>query len=59
MDEIAEILGKMSLIVVVVAVATGVLMRHKRAALYKKIHRVVGFAVLALAVCHGLAIMLD
>ncbi|MEI7836206.1 MAG: hypothetical protein WCK05_07320 [Planctomycetota bacterium] len=58
MDEIAEITGKISLVVVAVAVVTGILMKRKRVSL-RRIHRVLGFIALALAVGHGLTIMLD
>ncbi|MCY2924009.1 MAG: hypothetical protein NT031_00970 [Planctomycetota bacterium] len=58
MDEIAEITGKISLVVVAVAVVTGVLTKRNRVSL-RRIHRVLGFVALALAVGHGLTIMLD
>lgn len=58
MDDIAEMLGLVSLIVMAAAVATGVFMRYRRV-LFGKIHRVIGFITLALAIFHGLTMMLD
>lgn len=58
MDEIAELLGVVSLVVVVAAVATAVLMRHRRAR-FHGIHRVLGYITLAMAIGHGLALMVD
>jgi hypothetical protein len=58
MDEFAELLGVASLIVMVAAVATGMLLRHRRA-LFHRVHKSIGVITLALAICHGLAMMLD
>jgi hypothetical protein len=58
MDEIAEILGVVSLIAMAAVVATGVLMRRRRVP-FGKIHKVIGFIALALAICHGLTMVLD
>jgi hypothetical protein len=58
MDDIAELLGVVSLIAMAAATVTGVLMRHRRV-LFRTIHRIIGFGALALAVCHGLTMMLD
>lgn len=52
MDEMVEILGVISLIVIGVVCASGVFMKYKRKPLFK-IHRLAGYVALALAVCHG------
>jgi hypothetical protein len=52
MDEMIEILGTISLIVIAVVCVSGVLMKYKRKPLFK-IHRLTGYIALALAVCHG------
>lgn len=58
MDEIMEMCGVTSLIVLAVAVLSGLLMKRRRAELVK-IHRVVGFVALAVAICHGMLALLD
>jgi hypothetical protein len=58
MDEIVEMLGVVTLIAMAVAAATGLLMRRRRA-MFRTIHTVIGFGALALAVCHGLTMVLD
>jgi NAD/NADP transhydrogenase alpha subunit len=58
LDDVAELLGVVSLIAVAVAVATGAIMR-RRPVPFRKAHRVVGTATAALAIVHGLAMLLD
>lgn len=52
MDEIVEVLGIISWIVIVFTVFSGLLMKYKRKPLFK-IHRLAGYVALALAACHG------
>jgi cell shape-determining protein MreD len=58
MDEVMEVLGITSLVLLAVAFLTGLLMKRRRADLMK-IHRIVGYIVLAVAICHGMLSMLD
>jgi hypothetical protein len=58
MDEVMEMLRVTSLVVLAVAVLSGLLMKRWRAELAKT-HRVVGSFALAVAVCHGTLSMLD
>jgi len=52
MDELVEILGTTSLIVMTVVCISGVLMKYERKSLLR-IHRPTGYVALAIAVCHG------
>jgi hypothetical protein len=54
MDEMVEILGILSLFVFVFTVFSGFAMKYKRDPLFK-IHRVAGYAALALAAAHGIS----
>jgi DMSO/TMAO reductase YedYZ heme-binding membrane subunit len=53
MDELVEVLGIISLIVIVFTVFSGLAMKYKRNQLFK-IHRFAGYVALALAICHGI-----
>ena len=58
MDEIVEVLGIISLIVMIVAFFSGLFMKYKRNSLYK-IHRFIGYVVFALALAHGVAALVS
>jgi hypothetical protein len=58
MDEVMEVLGVASLLMLAIAFLTGILMKHRRADLLK-VHKIVGYVVFAVAICHGMLSMLD
>jgi hypothetical protein len=58
MDDVMEVLGVASLVLLAITFLTGILMRHRRADLLK-IHKIVGYVVFAVAICHGMLSMLD
>jgi hypothetical protein len=53
MDEIIEVLGIISLVVIVFTVFSGLVMKYKRNPLLK-IHRFAGYIALALSIGHGI-----
>jgi hypothetical protein len=58
MDEVIETLGATSLLGIAIAFLSGLFMRYKRKPLLK-IHKITGYAALAVAIGHGMLSMLD
>jgi hypothetical protein len=58
MGETVEVLGVISLIVMVVAFFSGIFMKRKTK-IFFKIHRVFGIIAFALAISHGILAMID
>jgi hypothetical protein len=58
MDEVIEVFGVMSLLGLAIAFLSGLFMRYMRSPLLK-IHKIVGYVVFAVAICHGMLSMLD
>lgn len=58
MDEIVEVLGIISFIVMIVVFFSGFFMKHQRNLLYKT-HRITGLIALAMMLCHGVLAMID